>query len=115
MPKKCRVIVGNAWPDCKPIRCGKPATAEPAIEDIYVMIAGMVDTPNGGTQEVYEGLRKKKQRYYYFCSEHKEEWQRMSCRLFNEDECPDCLQAHSGLCAECEHSEKIANSEMKHG
>ena len=114
MPKKCRVIVGNAWPDCKPIRCGKPAT-ELALEDIYVMVAGMVDTPSGGTQEVYEALRKKKKQFYHFCPEHKEQWWQMRCKILAGVECPDCLQAHSGLCAECEHSEKIAASELKHG
>ena len=41
-------------------------------------------------------------------------------RLFDPDvagslDCPDCLEAEYGLCVECEHSERILDSEFKHG
>ena len=36
-------------------------------------------------------------------------------RQFRLSDCPDCEKAPSGICAECEHSQRIIDAEFKHG
>lgn len=86
MERKCQVVIGNEWPDCKPRRCGRPAI-ELAIEDFGYhvrLLCGTFSEP-----EYRDCVLRQSKEFFYFCPEHAEEWKRIKQQLGVKERTPD--------------------------